>query len=55
MERAEISEFGCPTVSSQHVELTSLMLHELKLMGVEKGQIWSLNTIPTEEKTSLCW
>lgn len=38
MERAEISQFGCPTVTSQHAELKSLMFHELKLTGGERDR-----------------
>lgn len=38
MERAEISKFGCLTITSQHADLKGLMLHELKLTGVGRDR-----------------
>jgi len=56
MERAEISEFVCPTMSSQQVELKSLMLHEPKLTGGgEKGTDWDFEYHSLTEKNTLRW
>lgn len=52
MERAEISKFGCLTITSQHAELKGLMLHELKLTGGGRDRFGL--EILLEEKKSLC-